>query len=40
MRLTPDGLEMEGEQGFDIRDFNMQPPRVFMMKVSPQISAR
>jgi len=33
-------LQMEGRTTFDIRDFGMEPPRVLMLKVHPQVDVR
>jgi hypothetical protein len=43
VRVTaPDdrSLVVEGEQVFDIRDFNMKPPKVLMFKVEPEVTVR
>jgi len=36
---TPDdrSIELEGEATFDIRDFGMDPPRILMLKVEPEV---
>jgi polyisoprenoid-binding protein YceI len=31
---------IEGEQMFDIRDFNVQPPKVLMLRVEPDVRVR
>jgi polyisoprenoid-binding protein YceI len=39
----PDGdktLVFEGEQTFDIRDFGVQPPKILMLKVHPDVKVR
>ena len=33
-------LEMSGESIFDIRDFGMDPPRILMLKVQPEVTVR
>jgi polyisoprenoid-binding protein YceI len=33
-------LVVEGEQVFDIRDFNMKPPKVLMFRVEPEVKVR
>jgi len=35
-----DAIEVEGEQTFDIRDFNMDPPRMLMLKAYPDVKVR
>ncbi|MGH9064412.1 MAG: YceI family protein [Acidimicrobiales bacterium] len=39
---TPDEatLCLEGEHVFDIRDFGMEPPKIMMLKVYPDVSVR
>ena len=29
-----------GESTFDIRDFGMEPPRILMLKVQPEVGVR
>jgi len=36
-RVEGDVLHVEGEFGFDIRDFGLQPPRLLMLKVQPDV---
>jgi polyisoprenoid-binding protein YceI len=36
-RLDDQTLEVNGEQMFDVRDFNMQPPKLLMLKVYPEV---
>jgi polyisoprenoid-binding protein YceI len=31
---------VEGEQIFDIRDFNLKPPKVLMFRVEPEVKVR
>ena len=33
-------LVIEGEREFDIRDFKVQPPRILMLKVHPEVKVR
>jgi YceI-like domain len=33
-------LQMDGRTTFDIRDFGMEPPRMLMLKVHPQVAVR
>jgi hypothetical protein len=33
-------LKLEGEHTFDIRDFNMEPPKILMLKVEPRVAVR
>jgi polyisoprenoid-binding protein YceI len=33
-------IEMEGEATFDIRDFGMDPPRILMLRVEPEVRVR
>ena len=33
-------LVIEGEQTFDIRDFGVQPPKILMLKVHPDVRVR
>ena len=43
MALTQDGtdqLRLTGESTFDIRDFGMDPPRILMLKVEPEVGVR
>jgi len=39
---APDGrsLVIEGEQVFDIRDFGVDPPKILMLKVHPDVRVR
>ena len=40
--VTPDdrSIELEGEATFDIRDFGMDPPRILMLKVEPEVRVK
>ena len=41
LRVLDDGsFEAEGEQTFDIRDFGLNPPRILMLKVYPDVKVR
>ena len=33
-------LQLEGEHTFDIRDFGMEPPKILMLKVEPDVDVR
>jgi polyisoprenoid-binding protein YceI len=33
-------LVIEGEQQFDIRDYNVSPPKILMLKVHPEVKVR
>lgn len=33
-------IRLEGESAFDIRDFGMDPPRIFMLRVHPDVKVR
>jgi len=35
-----DRLQIEGSKVFDIRDFGMEPPRILMLKVHPDVTVR
>lgn len=37
---TPGTVLVEGEQTFDVRDWDLQPPRLLLLKVSPEIRVR
>ena len=39
-RFDDQTLHLEGRATFDIRDFGMEPPRVLMLKVEPQVTVR
>ncbi|HEX3090853.1 MAG TPA: YceI family protein, partial [Ilumatobacteraceae bacterium] len=34
------GVILAGRSTFDIRDFGMDPPRILMLKVQPEVSVR
>ena len=43
MVLSQDGdgtLQLSGESTFDIRDFGMDPPKILMLKVQPEVGVR
>lgn len=33
-------LRLEGQSSFDIRDFGMEPPRILMLRVEPDVTVR
>jgi len=33
-------LELSGQSRFDVRDFGMEPPRILMLKVHPEVDVR
>jgi polyisoprenoid-binding protein YceI len=33
-------LQIEGEQVFDLRDYGLEPPRILMLKVHPEVRVR
>ena len=35
-----DAVTLAGESTFDIRDYDMDPPRVLMLRVEPQVTIR
>jgi hypothetical protein len=39
--LIDDGtIRLEGESTFDVRDFGMEPPRILMLRVHPEVKVR
>jgi polyisoprenoid-binding protein YceI len=38
--LDADTVQLAGRSRFDIRDFGMQPPRVLMFKVEPEVEVK
>jgi hypothetical protein len=40
MRLEGRRLIVEGEHGFDVRDFDVSPPRILTLKVDPAVTVR
>ncbi len=38
-RLDDRTISFVGEQAFDVRDFGLQPPQLFFLKVDPQVRA-
>ena len=43
MLVSQDGdgtLQLSGESTFDIRDFGMDPPKILMLKVQPEVGVR
>jgi polyisoprenoid-binding protein YceI len=39
-QLDDNTLRLEGESTFDIRDFGMEPPRILMLRVHPQVAVK
>lgn len=37
---TEDGVHIEGQQTFDVRDWGLDPPRLLALKVHPQVEVR
>ena len=37
-KLDDGSLELKGEAVFDVRDFGMQPPRILMLRVEPDVT--
>jgi hypothetical protein len=31
---------LEGESTFDVRDFGMEPPKILMLRVHPEVNVR
>lgn len=41
VKVVADGsLSLSGSSTFDIRDFGMEPPRILMLKVQPEVTVR
>jgi hypothetical protein len=40
MRLEGGRLVIEGEHSFDMRDFDVKPPRFLTLKVEPEVTVR
>lgn len=40
MQASDGTITFEGEQTFDIRDFGVQPPKILMLKVHPDVKVR
>ncbi|MEY2446378.1 MAG: hypothetical protein QOE00_2958 [Ilumatobacteraceae bacterium] len=38
--ITDDAITLAGQSTFDIRDFGMEPPRILMLKVQPEVTVR
>jgi polyisoprenoid-binding protein YceI len=38
--VDADTIRLVGESGFDVRDFGMQPPRILMLRVEPEVTVR
>ena len=39
-RVDAQTIKLEGEATFDIRDFGMEPPRILMLRVEPDVKVR
>ncbi len=39
-RLDDSTLQVDGSSTFDIRDFGMEPPRILMLKVHPEVTVK
>ena len=39
-RVDDRTIRLEGASTFDIRDFGMEPPRVLMLRVEPEVDVR
>jgi hypothetical protein len=39
-RVDPDTIRLTGEETFDIRDFGMEPPRILLLRVEPEVRVR
>jgi polyisoprenoid-binding protein YceI len=37
---APDSMCLEGEHTFDIRDFALEPPKIMMLRVYPEVTVR
>jgi polyisoprenoid-binding protein YceI len=38
--VDPRTIRLSGESTFDVRDFGMEPPRILMLKVEPDVAVR
>jgi len=38
--VDDDTIRLNGESTFDIRDFGMEPPRILMLRVEPEVVVR
>lgn len=38
--VDPTTLKLNGEATFDIRDFGMEPPKILMLRVEPEVAVR
>ncbi len=38
--VDADTIRLAGESGFDVRDYGMQPPRILMLRVEPDVTVR
>jgi polyisoprenoid-binding protein YceI len=39
-QLDPTTIRLSGQSTFDVRDFGMEPPRILMLKVEPEVAVR
>jgi hypothetical protein len=39
-RVDPETIELAGKSRFDIREFGMEPPRILMLKVDPEVDVQ
>ncbi len=40
VQIDDSTLQLEGESTFDIRDFGMEPPRILLLRVHPEVKVR
>lgn len=40
VQLDGDTVQLRGEATFDIRDFGVQPPRILLLRVEPEVTVR
>jgi polyisoprenoid-binding protein YceI len=43
LEITPvdaDTIRLTGESGFDVRDYGMQPPKILVLRVEPDVTVR
>ncbi len=39
-RIDPETIQLDGQATFDIRDFGMEPPRILLLRVEPDVTVR
>ena len=39
-QVDGDTIRLAGESRFDVRDFGMEPPRILMLRVEPEVEVR